>query len=301
VTSSSTLVTLVAPHVLASTAMVSASFGFGPKDPFAKVHMLFWHPERMRLGFQAGTLEPFAGAASGVIPEADQKGLRAVFNGGFRDVHGGFGVWADGKPLRPLKPYAATVSIHLDGRASFGTWAPDQTVADGVVAARQNLTPLLEGKAIDPYQRRVWGGPPSGHETKLVRSGLCVRADGIAGYFYGIAVNPEMLGQAMVDAGCTYGIHLDMNDGMAGADLLEPVAAGAAEIAPSKLVKQAGSTWRVTRLVKEMGHAGSPWVARPNPRDFFYLVETEPVPGRRNTYEPGPTPPAVSVWRAAMR
>jgi hypothetical protein len=221
-------------------------------------------------------------------------------------VHGRYGVRFDGVNYRAPKPYLATVAFDSGGEASFFTWpaiAPESTFGrTSFPTLRQNLTPLIADNKVDPFERGTWGGPPSGNKTKLVRSGLCARKDGVAGYVYGIEVDAPMLGRAMLAAECIYGIHLDMNDGMAGADLVVP----SGEVPEGKKNHpRTEHPWtqgmKVWRAIPEMGHATFPIAARPNPRDFFYL--TERATRKRDAIvatPPGEPAVAPSVWRQRM-
>jgi hypothetical protein len=272
--------------------------------PLSRTWIFWWNPEVLSLHFAPGTAEPGpkAGAElaarAGIIPEELRPRTRFVFNGGFRDVHGRFGVRFEGVNYRAPKPYLATIAFSADGEASFFTWpavAGESAFGkNSFPTLRQNLTPLVAENRVDPFERGTWGGPPSGNRTHLVRSGLCVRKDGVAGYVYGLDIDAPMLANTMLAAECTYGIHLDMNDGMAGADVI--VTSGEARDA-----KPWSPGFMVQRALREMGHATFPIAARPNPRDFFYLTE-RPSLQRDAVIATPPSEPSVapSVWRQRM-
>ncbi|NVL67689.1 hypothetical protein HWN74_25515, partial [Escherichia coli] len=80
------------------------------------------------------------------------------------------------------------------------------------------MTPLVQADKYNPWGRAWWGGvPPGWHDAvHTTRSGVCLTKESFVAYFWGNDIGPEPLGRAMLVARCAFGIHLDMNPGLAG-------------------------------------------------------------------------------------
>lgn len=267
-----------------------------PNRPLTRVLITAWDPALVDLHMVSGTDEPVSATGetgSGLIPRDARTMTRlvAAFNGGFQGHHGDFGMLAEGTLYVPPKPYAATVARLRDGSIGFGTWPESGDIPDMVTSFRQNLTPLVAEKRYNPYHRSWWGGVPSGWEdtTRTVRSGLCLTESGLVAYFYASKAGPKELGQAMLATGCSYGLHLDMNQGHTGLELYH--VAPAAQLPP--LAMPLDSVWqtqdsvpespelrfRGRRLFKSMQLMNFPRYIQRQTRDFFYLTLRETLPG----------------------
>jgi hypothetical protein len=280
---------------------------------YARIIVTIWDPLTVRLHTQSGTEEPKTATGetgSGLVPRDIAENLVAAFNGGFQATHGDFGMVAEGVTYVPPLPFAATIATDLAGNVGFGTWPESQALPANLVGLRQNLTPLVAGGKFNPYQRTWWGGVPSGWEddTHTVRSGLCLTEHGHVAYFYGAKVDAENLAKAMLASQCTYGVHLDMNQGHTGLEFYH--VAPEAELPPLALtldrVWQAegpvsdapGLAFRGRRMFRAMQLMNFPRYIQRETRDFFYLTlrPTLPRPGwtippsSRDVY-----PPAVAT------
>jgi hypothetical protein len=219
------------------------------------------------------------------------KHVVAAFNGGFQAEHGEYGMQANGIQYLPPKPYAATVAELRDGSNAFGTWPNSPVVPEDVVAFRQNLTALIENGKFNPWGRNWWGGTPPGWPDQIhsARSAICLTKDGFAGYFYSASISAEDLALGMLDARCTYGIHLDMNPGHAGFEFYDVAPEG--KLAPlgrplqsdweaaGKVPDMTGWVFRSRRMIKGMGHMLFPRYIQREARDFFYLTSRPVLPG----------------------
>ena len=258
--------------------------------PDSLVYVVAWDPRQVELDVVAGTEEPQSATGEtgdGLIPRKPEimRRVIAAFNGAFQSTHGDFGMMDDGAVIVPPKPYGATIASRLaDGATGFGTWPNDVTIPKEIMSFRQNLTPLVEDGAFNPYGRNWWGGVPHDWEdvTHTVRSGICLTTDGFVAYFYGTSIDPVHLGRVMLSARCDYGVHLDMNQGHTG---LEVYRADRAENLPTLTDKldghwqaqgdvsdMPGWKFRGRRLVRNMQLMHFPRYIRRGARDYFYLM-----------------------------
>lgn len=281
-------------------------------DPSAlqtRVYVTLWDPRLVALHMVAGTIEPVSAtgeAGPGRIPRKPEilQHVVAGFNGGFQATHGQFGMQADGVLYLPPKPYAATVMELRDGTTAFGAWPPNTgqgagqgasktagAVPEDVVSFRQNLTALVQDGKYNPWGRTWWGGvPPGWHDAvHTTRSGLCLTKDGFVAYFWGNDIAAEPLGRAMLAAQCTFGMHLDMNPGLAGFEFYNVQPAQSFEPLGRPLQTDwefEGSLkdvpdvrYRSRRMIKSMGHILFPRYIHRDGRDFFYLTTRDVLPG----------------------
>lgn len=238
---------------------------------YAVVHITVWDPGRVRLGIVAGTEEPLPATSAlgtGRIPrdgELPMQRLIGAFNGGFQTVHGTFGMIAQRDVLVPPEGRMATVATFDGDRVALGRWDENYTVPGDLRGLRQNLRPLVENGAANPDGRTRWGWALGQTRTTLgspltTRTGLCRFENGALGYFWGTQIDGDMLGNAMVAAGCDFGIHLDMNPGHTGMEYYS-VADGA------------GEEFEARTMRRGMGLARHPRYIRTDTRDFFYLMQ----------------------------
>ncbi len=277
-----------------------------PAAPQTRVYITLWDPRLIALHMEAGTVEPVSAtgeAGTGQIPRTPEviRHVVAGFNGGFQATHGEFGMQANGVLYLPPKPYAATVMELRDGTTAFGAWPRETEVPDEVLSFRQNMTALVQKDKFNPWGRAWWGGvPPGWHDAiHTTRSGVCLTKESFVAYFWGNDIGPEPLGRAMLVARCTFGIHLDMNPGLAGFEFYNVQTT--ANFQP--LGRPLQPDWeyeggfkdlpdfkfRARRMVKSMGHMLFPRYIHRDARDFFYLTARTVLPGApiAGTGEPG--------------
>lgn len=292
---------------LASDAFITPASGLPPafvttfirpdkerKD--VRIFVTLWDPRQIALHMQAGTVEPISAtgeAGPGQIAREPEVIGRVVagFNGGFQAQHGEYGMQADGVLYLPPKPYAATVLELKDGTTALGSWPASQDVPDDVLSYRQNLTAILEKGKFNPWGRTWWGGTPPEWKDNIhtTRSGLCLTKENYVGYFWGADTSAEALAGAMIAARCTYGIHLDMNPGMAGFEFYD--------VEPSSTWKPLGrplqADWeyegsfkalpdyhyRARKMIRFMQEQNFPQYIHLDGRDFFYLSRRFLLPG----------------------
>jgi len=291
--------------------------------PQTRVYVTLWDPRLIGLHMEAGTVEPVSAtgeAGPGQIPRTPEVMGRVVagFNGGFQATHGEFGMQANGVLYLPPKPYGATVMELRDGTTAFGAWPRSTEVPDEVLSFRQNMTPIVQSDRYNPWGRAWWGGvPPGWHDAvHTTRSGLCLTKEGFVAYFWGNDIGPEPLGRAMLVARCAFGMHLDMNPGLAGFEFYNMQTASTF----TPLGRPLQTDWeyegtlkdmpevklRSRRMVKSMGHILFPRYVHRDARDFFYLTARAvlpghplPAPGQKTEGAPAgaAAPDAASAWR----
>lgn len=266
------------------------------KRSYTRIYITLWDPRQVEMHMMAGSVEPKGAsgqAGPGMIPRSPElmKRLVAALNGGFQALHGEFGMMSDGVIYLPPKPYAATVAQMRDGTTGFGTWPNDPVVPPTIRSYRQNLTPLVMDGQINPYKRGWWGGTPPEWEDRVTstRTGICLTQENFVAYFYGNEIDVMPLAQAMVQARCKYGLHLDMNPGHTGLEFYTVAPTGTLpdfgrpfdrkweEEGPVPFMD--GWTFRARRMVRFMGLMNFPRYIQREARDYFYLTLRPVLPG----------------------
>jgi len=279
-----------------------------------RVYVTLWDPREIALHMEAGTVEPVSATGEGgigLIPRAPEVLDRVVagFNGGFQALHGEYGMQANGILYLPPKPYGATVLELRDGATAFGAWPESSSVPDDVLSFRQNLTALVEGGRFNPWGRSWWGGTPPGWQDNVhtTRSGICLTEENYVGYFYGNDLAAEALARGMLAARCSFGIHLDMNPGLAGFEFYD--VESTATFTP--LGRPLQSDWeyegalrdapglqlRARRMTRGMAEVNFPQYIHRETRDFFYLTSRPLLPGADLQIGISPHEPGEGTWR----
>jgi hypothetical protein len=313
------------PFITPSAAGTPPAFvtSFVRPDPHrqdVRVYVTLWDPRQIALHMEAGTVEPISANGehgSGMVPRTPEvmKRFVAGFNGGFQAQHGEYGMQSNGIEYLPPKPYAATVMELRDGSNAFGAWpgpinGNNAPAPDDVVAFRQNLTALVQDGRFNPWGRTWWGGTPPGWADAIhtARSAICMTSEGFVGYFYGASLAAEDLAQGMLDARCSFGIHLDMNPGHAGFEFYNVAPEGQLKPlgrplqtdweAEGKVPDMAPWVFRARRMIRGMGHMLFPRYVQREARDFFYLTSRPILPGAPIPPAEGASPDAdEGVWR----
>jgi hypothetical protein len=279
-----------------------------------RVYVTLWDPREIALHMEAGTVEPVSATGEGgigLVPRAPEiiDHVVAGFNGGFQAMHGEYGMQANGVLYLPPKPYAATVLELRDGSTAFGAWPASATVPDEVLSFRQNLTALVEGGKFNPWGRAWWGGTPPGWQDNVhtTRSGICLTEENYVGYFYGNDIAAEALARAMLAARCSFGMHLDMNPGLAGFEFydVEPAARFVPLGRPLQtdweyegaLRDSPGLRLRARRMTRSMVEVNFPQYIHREARDFFYLTTRALLPGSDVESGISPREPGEGLWR----
>ncbi len=243
-----------------------------PERPYAKHRLVIMDTSRLDLGLRAGYEDPrprTGPPGSGHVPRDPSVYNRivATFNGAFKATHGTYGMKAEGRVLIPPVQGAATVRIDPSGQVGMGTYrgaSQEEGSLENAVAYRQNLDPLVARGELLPTGRTNWGDHLYGSSVAAERSGLCVTSDGHLIYAWSKEATGKSLSRGMQMAGCTYGMHLDMNPGHCAftfndIESFQPLKARGQVLTPHMQVN-------AIRFVR--------W----SPKDFFYLAVRKPFP-----------------------
>ena len=203
----------------------------------------------------------------GLVPEPDRETLLAVFNGGFKPRHGGWGMLVRSVQLVPPRDRGCTVAISSDGTVRVGSWPVIANVLEDVRSYRQTPPCLLEHGALHAslraYDERPWGGRDPKRKTRR-RSVIGIDASGrILLYGVGEEAGPRDLATGMKAAGASSAAQLDINWSWTRF-LLFGRPQPAAEL-------QVTST-----LIPKMVHRRTGYVSRAVERDFFYVTRRSP-------------------------
>ncbi|HEU4533991.1 MAG TPA: hypothetical protein VFS00_07735, partial [Polyangiaceae bacterium] len=233
-----------------------------PQRPYAKVLVVAMDTRQLEVGMEGGVEDPkpLTGAPSkGRIPRDPDVLSRVVgaFNGAFKTTHGAYGMMVDRRVLLPPKPDAATFAVTESGRVGMGSWRAAETPPE-IVSFRQNLDPLVEDGTLNPSKRTIWGFQLAGTSVLTERSGACVTRAGHLFYLWGDDLSGPTLGKAMIQSGCAYGMHLDMNPHHTGFVFLN--------------VRDASKRQYDTRLLTQQMSILPERYLEWSPKDFFYVM-----------------------------
>ena len=158
----------------------------------------------------AAVIGPDSGPAIGA---AERPLLLACFNGGFKVSTGSGGVEVDGQVLAPLSNGLASLVIDSAGDGFVGVWGQDVPPPGlSVASVRQNLAPLVQGGQPSPQVGDIaaWGATLGGGAA-VARSALGMDPQGDLLYAASMSAVPADLASALVSAGATVAMQLDIN------------------------------------------------------------------------------------------
>jgi hypothetical protein len=184
---------------------------------------------------------PHAAASLGAtvpptITTGEKPALLGAFNGGFKVSGHAGGVEILGHVLTPLVVGMASLVIDTDGSAHIGAWGT--TVpgpGEAVASVRQNLPPLVSGGQPSPSisSASAWGDPL--HENPVTaRSALGQDAAGNLIYAASLHALPLDMAGALLDAGVTVAMELDINPEWVQADVAASPGAALAAMVPGQ-------------------------------------------------------------------
>jgi len=203
--------------------MARASVKPDPARPYAQVALIRFDLAQVELHLVPGTTEPTASQVitsllrPGDIPAEVQTSdqLLAAFNGGFKAIHGHYGMMVDQVVIQPPLDGIATLAFYGDGQIKLGAWGRDITTTLNLVSYRQNCPLLVDAGQINPSvtngSRRAWGYTVNNVDTTW-RSGLGLSRDGrFLIYAVGNSLTVEALANALQQGGAFNAMQLDIN------------------------------------------------------------------------------------------
>jgi hypothetical protein len=252
--------------------MARALIMLDPQRSYTSIALVRIDLSRVQFHMMPGNIEPAHPSGIGqaipflgMIPPLEQGQLVAAFNGGFKQVHGYYGMMADGITLLPPKPGIATVALYQDGQIRIGAWGTDIVQTPDLIAFRQNCPPLIEAGQVNPalYQnnRSAWG--TTGNTDITWRTGLGITPDGrYLIYAVGNGTTASTLAEALLKAGSFSAMQLDIHQFYAHFYTYRP-----------NTDPNTTGTYQLIGdpLVEEMVYNPHIYLS-PNPRDFFYLT-----------------------------
>lgn len=236
------------------------------KRPFAAVAVVAMDLTRINVKLVAGTTEPLSekiplAERPGLVPSKEHADLIAVFNGGFKALHGQYGMMLDGKLFLPPRDIACTVGLYRDGTIRIRTWPNVSSTQNDMVAYRQTPPCLVEQNTLNnklTESTKNWGATVSG-ETVIRRSAIGIDASGKTLYYaLGEAVTAQSLATAMKAVGAQDAAQLDVNYAYPRFLFFDH---------PPAADRRA-----VMSLVPHVDYRSTDYVRDPSPRDFFYIT-----------------------------
>src|SRR5690606_21511631 len=134
---------MVPPGSTAAPAMWKTLLHPDAKRPFAAVAVVAVDRTAVDLHVVPGTHEPKTAPhvapieRPGVVPKEHHGRLLAAFNGGFRAMHGNYGMAVGGRTILPPRDIACTIALLPEGRLAIRTWREIDEQRDEMLAFRQ--------------------------------------------------------------------------------------------------------------------------------------------------------------------
>jgi hypothetical protein len=243
------------------------------KRGFAAVAVVALDLRRLELHLVAGAQEPASSKVPaerrpGVVPKDALPDLVAAFNGGFKAIHGHYGMMLDGETYLPPRDIGCTIAMYKDGALRVRVW-PEVKDDEPKLAYYRQTPPCLvtQGKvntALESVEyNKNWGATVSG-ETVIRRSAIGVDRSGHV-LFYGLgeAVTAQALARAMRAVGADDAAQLDVNYSYPRFLFFEKAAGGDAPHVSSAIIPGIKFT-------------KGEYVGGPEVRDFFYVTRRRP-------------------------
>ncbi len=241
-----------------------------PKRPYAVVAIMAMDLREIDLEMVAGTEEPESTKVPrshrpGVIPDADKPTVMAVFNGGFKAMHGNFGMRIGRDTFLPPREASCTIALLPNEDIEIRTFSEIKDDEPHMLAFRQTPPCLIERgepntRLLNEFTKN-WGASVAG-DTIIRRSALGLSHDKHF-LFYGIgdAVSARSIGDALLAAGAYDAAQLDVNSAYPRFMLVAHGPAG-----------KAGDSLALTDpLIPGLHYRPTEYVVTPEPRDFFYV------------------------------
>lgn len=230
--------------------------------PYATAFLVKMDMKKLGISVQAGTYYPggtHKAYGPGVVPKniLVNNSLLAVFNGGFQEKDGHYGMIVGNKTYVPLRKNIPTLFFYANGSFSLVTYT-GQEIPKDVVAVRQNGPFLIENGRITSYVELgsdTWGRTIT-NNMYTWRSGLGITKEGNLIYAVGNSLIPNTLAKALLAAGAVNAMQLDINSPWVRFIIYQSIGNGKYSYAPL-LTSMTGGKEYLTRYNK----------------DFFYVYK----------------------------
>lgn len=236
------------------------------RRPFAAVAVVAMSRETTELHLIAGTDEPKSEQVRradrpGLVPQTELDGLIAAFNGGFKAMHGNYGMRIGEQTFVSPRGFACSICLFTDGSLAIRTHTKVESSVGQMLWLRQTPPCLVEQGASNPMlseTNKNWGATVGG-DTIIRRSAVGLSRDG-RHLFYAIgdAVTAQSIGRALEAAGAYDAAQLDVNYSYPRFLLFE---------------KGEGGTAAAASLIPDVKYSPTEYVQAPSPRDFFYVTK----------------------------
>ncbi len=185
--------------------------------PYAVASLVKMDMKKLGIGAVAGTYYPggtHGKYGPGFIPKTiqDANRLLAVFNGGFQERDGHYGMIVGQTTYVPLRKNLATLVMPVDGSVQLVNYT-GQIFPPDVLSIRQNGPFLVRDGKITSFVEQepdTWGRTTT-NSMYTWRSGLGITKEGNLVYAVGNSLIPETLARALVAAGALNALQLDIN------------------------------------------------------------------------------------------
>ena len=256
---------LVNGKIVLKRALVTAD----PTRPYEAVALIRMDLTQLQLNIMPGIKDPVPMGDipetipnQGTVPPSQWNVLVAAFNGGFKAIHGKYGMMVDNVTLIDPINRIATVAVYKNGDVRIGVWGTDIMPSSDIIAYRQNCPPLIENGQITNYvdnpSRQLWGMTQAADATW--RTGLGITQDNrYLIYAVGNATTAPSLASALQAGGAYWAMQLDINSGYERFITYQPNNSGT------------GLPLTPQPLLSEMKSDPSVYLT-PSDRDFFYMT-----------------------------
>lgn len=235
------------------------------KRPFAAVAVVAMDLKVFSLHAVAGTDEPKSqhvqkSERTGLVPDGERARAMAVFNGGFKAMHGNYGMRLGSAVFVPPRDIACTLGFMPDGSLMIRTFSEIKHLEPSMLGYRQTPPCLVEQGAPNPGLlhefNRNWGATVGG-DTIIRRSAIGLSADKrFLFYALGDATTAQSIGRAMIAVGAHDAAQLDVNYSYPRFLLVD---------------HGEGATTVTAPLVSDVKYSPSDYFSTPSQRDFFYV------------------------------
>ena len=234
-----------------------------PTKDYATVALVQLNMKKLMINVEAGIKHPcgtIGNPGPGFVPKTvqDSNTLLAVFNGGFQEKDGHYGMIVGTKTYVPLRLGLATLFIYDDGHVQIVS-NRGQTIDKNVISIRQNGPMLVEDGKVTQFIESgsdTWGATTT-NSLVTWRSGIGITKEGNLIFAAGESLVPATLAKALLDAGAVNAMQLDINSTWVRFILFTPKGNG---------------TYTYEPLLKNMVNGGNDYLHGYG-KDFFYVYK----------------------------